>query len=448
MTKKFAFIIHPRGSLYADDYRTFAKLIRSYTKAPISELQGINYLPFIFPQFVIDKVSHLRNVVNCTPDGFTILRNGRELSGYLVATMTSPEMVHEVEQRDGPKVAYKYARDRTMEAVLYAQNKLGCDVIGLGAYTAPWLNGGLVAFKDERLNAKTFLTHGDSESAVAGCIAIMRAAEDQNIDLKNSHIAIVGASGVVGAGMARIMAYYVHPQKLTLIGNTSEQKLKRLRQDVIDQGFRGDVYIAHARTDDRLPVAHAAGADIIILTTTAQGELLGTIRQAKQHPYETVAAVDVLGSGAIVIDMAMPFNLNPSAFKECLETRKILRVDGGVMQLPGIDLDFDMYSMRGDTKAQHQTLAGAAKSFACLCETITLALLRDLDPLMHIGDQCIRAIDPHRALRIHAAAKGFGFDVAPLQCYGKSVRGENACTYESEAERVVFLLAQDSLNYS
>jgi|GEM_PF-343339 predicted amino acid dehydrogenase len=351
--KKFAFMIHPRE--ISDWYRRMGNMFG------LSEATGMKYLPAVFPtglaKWMMLKLGGRM--------GYTICSNGfdafGEAEGYIIAVLlTGQQMVDISATNDGRK----YVRERILKAIVFAQDKLGCDRIGLGAYTAPFTNNGLAVVEDKRIHCA--ITHGDGLSAATVLPAVQKCAAMRGVNIGNATIAVVGAYGLVGRAASLLLAG-LGPEKMILTG-PNLTKLQRVKNEL----FQSKVDWVEISTDN----VATKKADIVVLATTTP---------------TSIVTPEMLKANAIVVDMAQPLNMSPEV---CAARPDVLRVDGGYMAIPGINLGFEMGPPAGT-------------SFGCLTETMVSALIGDT--ANHVGP-----IDVNFAKFIMGEANKIGFHLAPL----------------------------------
>ncbi|MEK7122032.1 MAG: shikimate dehydrogenase, partial [Patescibacteria group bacterium] len=115
------------------------------------------------------------------------------------------------------------------------------------------------------------------------------------------------------------------------------------------------------------------------------------------HP-KSLLFPEHLKKNAVVYDVAQPMNLS----SEVLQKRPdILRVDGCYVNIPNIDLRFDMGPPPG-------------KTFACLAETILQALEGEIGH--HIGE-----IDLDYLEKMKEIGKKYNFNHADFTCFSKPI---------------------------
>lgn len=227
-------------------------------------------------------------------------------------------------------------RGRLLRAVRFAQDELGAHVIGLGGLTVSVTSGGEWIAQQPEVRAA--VTHGDSYTVALAMAGIARAAEAAELRLATSRVAVVGAYGLIGSALSRLLA----PRcgSLVLMGRI-EPKLRRLWKEVGRDGVEITTTLLAVRE-----------ADLVVTATCWPGTLLDP-----SH----------LKRGALVYDVAQPPNVCPAV---CRARPDIVRIDGALARTPGIDPRFRMGPPRGTM-------------FACLVETMLQALEGDADH--HVG---------------------------------------------------------------
>jgi len=351
MARKFAFMIHPR---IIDDFgRRVGKVLR------IGEELGMKITPKKPSEWIL---KHLKGRM-----GYTICSHfdvfGGKAEGYIVAVLLSGKQMKELDRH--------LVERRIIDAILFAQDKLGAERIGLGAYTAPMTRNGLSVVKDPRI--KAYITHGDALSAASAVPIVRECARLKGIDIAAATIAVVGAYGIVGKAAALLLAE-LNPRTMILTGH-NHNKLAAISRE-LSGCFQGEIICSADNSAIRK-------ADIVILSITSDGYIVG--------PKD-------LKKNAVVVDMAQPHNMSQEV---CNQRPDVLRVDGGYMSIADINLRFKMGPPRGTT-------------FACLTETIISTLSGDRDH--HVGP-----VDMDFARSIMPLAKSLGFDVAPPTNFSRPI---------------------------
>jgi fatty aldehyde-generating acyl-ACP reductase len=351
MAPKFAFMIHPR---IIDDFgRRVGKVLR------IGEELGMKITPKRPSNWIL---KHLRGRM-----GYTICSHfdvfGGKAEGYIVAVLLTGRQMRELDRH--------LVERRIIDAVLFTQDALGAERIGLGVYTAPMTRNGLAVVKHPRIKAK--ITHGDALSAASTVPIVKECARLKGIDIAHATIAVVGGYGIVGRAATLLLAE-LNPRAMILTGH-NHNKLAAVGKE-LSHCFQGEIICSAENSVIR-------EADIVVLTVTSDRYIVGPMD---------------LKENAVVVDMAQPHNMSQEV---SIQRRDVLRVDGGYMSIADINLRFKMGPPRGTT-------------FACLTETMISTLSGDRDH--HVGP-----VDMVFARSIMPLAKSLGFDVAPLTNFSRSI---------------------------
>jgi fatty aldehyde-generating acyl-ACP reductase len=298
---RFAFIIHP-----IDTKRDVSRKYPALGKLPT---WLINLLSLLFPPVYISEIT-----------GVTSAYNGRSLQGWFVACPLSPTMM----MRLPPRLVYR----KIVQTGRYAE-KLGARILGLGAFTSVVGDGGVTIAR--QLNIP--VTSGDSYTVATAVHAIRQAAATMDIPLEQATVAVVGATGAIGAVCAEMLA--ADCQHLLLIGRRQE-RLQAVADRVRSAGCPRVTITADL---DQLPQAH-----LIITVTSAIDSVIGP-----QH----------LRRGAVVCDVARPRDVS----RQVVASRPdVLVIEGGMVAIPGpVNFNFNFGFPPG-------------MAYACMAETMALAL--------------------------------------------------------------------------
>ena len=372
MAPKFAFMIHPR---IIDDFgRRVGKVLR------IGEELGMKITPKRPSNWVL---KHLKGRM-----GYTVCSHfdvfGGKAEGYIVAVLLTGRQMIELD--------HHLVERRIIDAVLFTQDQLGAERIGLGVYTAPMTRNGLAVVRHPGIKAK--ITHGDALSAASAVSIVKECARLKGIDIATTTLAVVGGYGIVGRASALLLAE-LNPRAMILTGH-NHNKLAVVSRE-LSNCFQGEIICSADNSAIR-------NADIVILTTTSDRYIVG--------PKD-------LKKNAVVVDMAQPHNMSQEV---CNQRPDVLRVDGGYMSIADINLRFKMGPPRGTT-------------FACLTETIVGTLSGDQDH--HVGP-----VDMTFARSIMPLANSLGFDVAPLTNFSRPI--DLDLQFQESTEKAPFKQRRDS----
>ena len=298
----FAFIIHPLDPK-RDVKRKFPLLGRALP------VPAINFLSRFFPPLYISHITAVRSEAT-----------GKEVEGWFVACPFTPQRMMTL----SPKTVY-----RKVIATAHLAERLGAKLVGLGAYTSVVGDGGVTISRSVNVPVTT----GDSYTVASAVEALKKAAEIMSIDPSKATLAVVGATGAIGAVAAEMLAEDV--PHIVLIG----KRFDRLTE-------------VKARCEN-------VGAEVLVtndLDMLRQADLVLTVTSA----VEAIVQPQHLKSGAVVCDVARPRDVS----KAVAEQRDDVFVfEGGLVEIPGPEASFNF-----DFGFPPKT------SYACMAETIALAL--------------------------------------------------------------------------
>jgi predicted amino acid dehydrogenase len=299
-----------------------------------------------FPQ------SWIRNELAISPE---LDINGTK--GYITGlTLTARQMLEQ--PRD-------VVRKRILDAAVFLQNEQGVDLIQLGAFTTSVTDGGVWITQQKEYYG--YVNHGDSYTAAVACQATQKILEQVHKKPSDQTLAIVGAYGVIGEAMSKLLV----PQfrHSILIGRRKEKFIE------LEKSITGD----YETTTD----LKTSDADVIVTATSHPTSLLQS-EHLKNH--------------VIVIDVSQPVNLSPEI---CKERPDVCRVDGGLVDFP-----------------VRTVIPGmpAGKNFACIVEVIMQAL--ENERKHHVG-----SIDLAHLHTTEKWAEKYGFRLNELTNFGKPLHG-------------------------
>jgi len=350
---RFAFLVHP---LNLKNYCEFDESLYDLDEIELAQLT--------------DKFSDItRPFVISGAD--IISKCGSKAYGEFIAIPRTAEQLSEL-PREQALSELKYALDLAKDR--------GAKIVGLGAYTSVVSMGGL-HLKDEGIA----LTTGNSYTVISAVDAINMAAESINIDLCDATVAVVGASGSIGKGVAVMMAEKV--SKLILIGNSKNPRIAKDRllitaaeiiKHVIALMREGRVLLPGSLAEKIavfLPVSEHESSfndylksaqkfcdenSSILLSTSINEDLRkADVVVCATSSTNNLLTVDNLGRGAVVCDISRPKNIDRDVeFKR----PDVLALDGGVIKVPGLPyLGWNFGLDEG-------------QAYACMAETMMLAL--------------------------------------------------------------------------
>lgn len=271
--------------------------------------------------------------------------------------LTSEEMMKDKER----------ARNIVLNSILYAQNKLNCNLVMLGALTAPVTSAGL--WLKENPSVKLAITTGNTYTAAISIEAAEKAIELSGLEKEKIKMAVVGAAGVIGEAIVR----YFNEKGFDLILVEREMsRFERLKSKLID-----GKYVLTENLSDII------NADIIITATS--------------HP-ESLIVPEYLKKGAIVVDVA-----EPSDVVDDIEEKRpdVISIDGGRVKWGAFNVGTRIGLPRGT-------------GFACMTEGIMQALENDTND--YIG-----SVDMNHLKETMNWGRKWNFPIADFTCFNKLI---------------------------
>lgn len=267
------------------------------------------------------------------------------------------------------------AKDAVKKAVALAKSR-GAQLVGLGAYTSVVTRGGLYL-----RGSGVAITTGNSYTVVAAFQAIEEAERRLGLDLKESTVAIVGATGSIGRALAMLLAGQT--ARLVLLGNPDHPAQSLLRLERILDEIR----------------EHNPDAEIILSTDREKYLPQADVVVAATSSLQALMTSENLKFGAVVCDLSRP----PNASRELMSQRPdVLVIDGGVIAAPGTpNLGWNFGFEQG-------------QAYACMAETMILALGK------HFEDTSLGS-DLNRATIKDLQKKGakLGFKLAQFRSFDR-----------------------------
>jgi predicted amino acid dehydrogenase len=361
----FAFIIHPIDPK-RDVSRKFPLLARI-----LSERQ-IDFFSTFFPPVFISEI-----------EGIASQATGKEIKGWFIACPYTPRRMMELPER----MVYR----KVIQTGRLAE-KLGAQILGLGAFTSVVGDAGLTIAKALDVPVTT----GDSYTVTVAVDAIREAAFAMEIPLSGATAAVVGATGTIGQVCAELLAEDV--ERLYLIGRR-QAALEELR----------DRLLARAR------------AELIVSTTMdvlADAQLILTVTSALHD----IIRPEHLQPGSVICDVARPRDVSAMV---AAARDDILVIDGGMVDVPGlVNFHFNFGFPPG-------------KAYACMAETIALALEGRFEDYT-LGKHLTR----DRVEAIGAIAKRHGFRLSGFRSFEQEVTEQHIEAVRRNAKNVRKLRAE------
>lgn len=352
---KFAFIIHPI------DLADITKRIK-----PLRHLPGhlTERLLSHAPCYRASKITGVRSAYAETEGWFIIC----PLTSRLMMEMPEPYVIR-----------------RIIEAGRLAE-KLGADIVGLGAMTSVVGDAGITVAR----NLHIAVTSGNSFTVAMALEGTRKAAAYMGVELSGAEVAVIGATGSIGSVCARLMAR--EAGRLTLVA------LERSRLDRLCSQILNETGVA-ARVTTSVEEA-LKNADVVITVTSA---------------VEAVIEPSYLKPGAVVCDVARPRDVS----RQVAEARPdVLVIEGGVVDVPGqVEFNFNFGFPPG-------------KAYACMSETMILAMENRIENFS-LG----RELTVEQVEEIAALGKKHGFRLSGFRSFERALTEAELQRVREEAER-------------
>ncbi|MCD4738964.1 MAG: shikimate dehydrogenase [Anaerolineae bacterium] len=328
----FAFIIHP-----VDPKRDVTRKYPLLGK--LLPVDVIHFVSRFWPPLYLSHITGARSAAT-----------GKEIEGWLIAVpYTAPRMLRLPSREVYRKII---AAGRMAE-------ELGAQVLGLGAYTAVVGDGGRTIAQALDIAVTT----GDSYTAAVAVQALHSAAERMGIDLQQTTVAVVGATGAVGGVVAQKLA---REAGRTLLVGRRRERLAEVGERV-QASARGEVVLS-------LDINDIREAEVVVTVTSAGGNLV--------RP-------EYLRRGAVVCDVSRPRDVS---WQVAQARDDLLVFDGGLVRVPGtVDFGFN-YGLPPDM------------TFGCVAETMALTFEGRFEDYTLGKDLSLEKVD---AIEVLAAKHGF-----------------------------------------
>lgn len=348
--ERFAFVLHPLR------YKDFTR------KYGVLRLFPPRLVEYAFGQLKPWALSHITGIKSAT---------GAEAEGWFIVVPMTPRVLMESK--------WEHVLGRITLAGKIAE-ELGAGIVGLGAFLKIVGDRGVSVAR----NLNIPVTTGNSYTAASAVEGSIAGAERIRIELKNAQATVIGATGAIGAACARILARHV--PKITLVARNVE-RLERLAASMRPIGAEVEI-----STEPRRSVTEA---DIVLTVSSATDVLI--------EPED-------LKPGAVVCDVARPRNISAQVYER---RNDVLVMDGGVISVPGENLDFGM---------NFGFPPGMAE--ACMAETMILALEKRYECFTLGADISVEKVE-----EINRLAKKHGFKIAGFRRFEQAIS-------EEEIERI------------
>ncbi len=297
---RFGLVIHPL---------TIADYTRKY---PFTRLLPGGVVERVFRAVPPFEAAHITGITSAT---------GARAEGWFIALPWTPRVLLSAP----PDLVVR----KLVQAGRIAE-RLGAGVLGLLAFTKIVGDRGLSVAQALRIGVTT----GNSLTVATAVDGALLGASRMGIDIREARVAVIGATGSIGAACSQILAR--RAGELILVARARD-RLERLA----------------ARLREASPAAVAVTSDVRGAVGTA--EIVLTVSSAT----DVLIQPEDLRPGAVVCDVARPRNVSRLMYER---RRDVLVIDGGVIDVPGpVDFGLDFGFPPGSCEA-------------CMAETILLAL--------------------------------------------------------------------------
>jgi len=344
---RFAFIIHPIDPR-ADVRRRYPWLAKVLPEG------WIHYLSGLWPPLKLSDI-----------EGIESQATGERIRGWLLACPLTPQRMR--------TSALDFVYRKIIQTVRLAE-RLGADIVGLGAWTAAIGDAGETVARAARIPVTT----GDAYTVAVVVEQLRQAARLLGVTpWEAATVAVVGATGAIGRAAADLLADQV--ARVLLIGRRP-RGLQQVAQALTARPRRATVEV----TTDLQRLIEAP----FILSATTAGR--------------AVIQPEYLQPGSVVLDVALPRDVSLRVQRH---RQDVLVLDGGIVRVPGpVNFHFNFGLPRG-------------LAYACMAETMILTLERRFE-CYTIG----RNIPVDKVNEIARMGARHGFEVAPLMTLGRRVR--------------------------
>jgi len=342
---RFGLVIHP---LQAAD---FAR------KFPLTRFLPGGLVERVFRAIPPFEASHITGIVSAT---------GARAEGWFIALPWTPRVLLGAP----PDLVTR----RLIQAGRIAE-RLGAGILGLTAFTKIAGDRGVSVAQALEIGVTT----GNSLTAATAVDGALLGAARMGIDVGQAVVAVIGATGSIGAACSQILARQVG--RLILVAR-SRDRLDRLAARLREA--------APAPVSVTSDIGQAVGAAEIVITVSSATDVL--IQPEDLRP------------GTVVCDVARPRNVSRLVYER---RHDVLVIDGGVIDVPGpVDFGLDFGFPPGSCEA-------------CMAETILLALEHRYADYT-LGPE----IELAKVEEIHALMRKHGFRISGLRRFERKISDE------------------------
>jgi predicted amino acid dehydrogenase len=248
-------------------------------------------------------------------------------------------------------------------------------------------------------NLDIAVTTGNSYTVATAIEAAVDGARRMGTALETAKVAVVGATGSIGRTCAHLMAGRVG--ELSLVGRDIA-KLEKVAGEIGNGAGR----------DSNLATATRVSMSSDIKTGLKDASVVITVTSA----LDAVILPEHIAVGAVVCDVARPRDVS---VRVAAERDDVLVIEGGVVAVPGPDVDF------------HFNFGFPPKTaYACMSETIALALDNRYESFTLGKDVSVGQVG-----EITEIARKHGFKLAGYRSFERGVTEEQIETIRRNAAK-------------
>lgn len=308
-----------------------------------------------------------------------VSRSGKKINFRMLVLMYDPVFISK-------RLEKGYLND-ILENIIDVQKdseSLNHSVLGLGSYTSIVSHNGIDLTSD-----KIAITTGNALTVGMGARAILKSAQEHNLDIAKSTMAVLGAGGNIGSVYSEFLADYV--PKLVLIGR--ENRLQKLHEtakhiysqahELIRLGLVPENSIAsqlqslsayqewsalsvEANPDfdvlvERIEQNHGESAPIVVTSDMKHISTSNLLLTCSNAPTPIVFPNMIGDHKTIICDVSVPQDVSDSVATECANVELIR---GGLVRLP----------KNPEIEWLGNQCLGHGVSYACMAETMLMGL--------------------------------------------------------------------------
>ncbi len=309
---RFSFIIHPLSKSHLFGLSLLKPLEKTMVGAHVEDMMKH------VPGYLYGKITGIKSDFN-----------GKEVEGDLFGLPMTPKVM----LKQKPEQVYK-----ALNKICDIAHKSGSKIIGLGAFTKIVGDAGVTVNERSPIPVTTGNSLSASATLWAASFGIEKMGLIKKVDGKyDGTVMVIGATGSIGKVCAKILT---KQWKRIVVSAPRPYKVLELISELKEQS--PDTEIVGTSSPDK----YASECDLIITSTSAQGESVMDIMQVKP--------------GCIICDVSRPFDFT---LEDVSKRPDVLVIASGEVALPGTNVVVE----------KNIGLPGNIV-YACLAETALLAL--------------------------------------------------------------------------